>query len=168
MRFLLTTPYLCPMPNPFFAKAARYCASRERCRTEVLKKLRDWGDPHPHNTLSQLQNDDYQNEQRFASAFVHDKFYLESWGPHKIKAALHNKQVDSSLIAAALQRIRPQDHDQCLKRLSQKKFLTLKTEQQKDPLPYLARFLQQRGFETGLLFQYWNDWRNELNNEENQ
>lgn len=84
---------------------ASFCATAERCRMEVERKLRSWGlEPgDASRILERLEKEDFLNEQRYVSAFVHDKAAFDKWGPFKIRQALLQKNLPLPLVESAIQ-----------------------------------------------------------------
>ena len=85
--------------------------------------------------------------------FVRDKLRFNRWGRVKIRYMLSAKQIPEEIIRDALDGIDNQYYVEILK-----EELIKKRPQIKDNNPYtvrnkLARFGQQRGFESGLIFQ---------------
>jgi regulatory protein len=64
----------------------RYCAYQERCHKEVQQKLRNMKMiPEAINLITtQLIEDNYLNETRFAKAFARGKFNTKKWGRQRI------------------------------------------------------------------------------------
>ena len=71
-------------------KIKQYCSYQERCHTEVKEKLYAFGldreeiDP----IISQLIEENYLNEERFAIQYAGGRFRLKQWGRVKIRHAL--------------------------------------------------------------------------------
>lgn len=91
-----------------------YCAKGERCHFDIRQKLRDWqiARDDADEPIAELISDNFLNEQRYANAFAHDKFYLQQWGRGKITQHLQQKQVSAACIAEALSRINADDYRQ--------------------------------------------------------
>lgn len=101
--------------------------------------------------MAALIEENYLNEERFASAFASGKFRMNEWGRVKIKAALKQKQISDYCINKALKQIEEKEYLQLLKKLAEKRYASLKNEQ------YLIRkrktmdYLLQKGFEWELV-----------------
>jgi regulatory protein len=85
--------------------------------------------------------------------FVRDKLRINRWGKIKIRHMLSAKQIPEEIIAEAINGIDDLHYLEILK-----EELTKKGRQIKDGDPFmvrnkLARFGQQRGFESRLIFQ---------------
>ena len=126
------------------SKAARYCATAERCEQEVTEKLRAWGANEQEiiHIVDYLTENDYLNNSRYCEAFVHDKVAYQGWGRQKIRYALRQKGLPDRHIETALREIDERTYYNQLQRLISSR-PTPKTEQDKQRL---VRFLLQRGF----------------------
>jgi regulatory protein len=134
-------------------KLKQYCGYQERCHSEVQQKLWDLGVNRSFHDeiISNLIEEDYLNEERFARIFAGGKFRVKSWGKKKIEYALKDKKVSSYSINKGLKEIDEDDYQNLLERLAEKKYESLKSEQ------YLLRkkktmdYLLQKGFEPDLI-----------------
>ena len=114
-----------------FGKAKYYCAYQERSHAEVKKKLYGFGlyKNEVELLMSQLIEENYLNEERFAMAFAGGKFRIKQWGKIKIKYELKQRQVSDYSIKIALSAIPDDDYEKTLQKLASEKLATLKTEQ---------------------------------------
>lgn len=134
----------------------RYCSKAEKCHADIRQKLRDWQiwRADADDIIVALIQDNFLNEQRYANASVHDKFYLQQWGRIKITQHLKQKEISPICIAEALMRIDPESYRATASELALKKAKLLPDElhpaakRQK-----IANFLMQRGFEPDLVWQ---------------
>src|SRR6478736_3420107 len=85
-------------------KIKHYCAYQERSHAETRDKLYGFGlYKHEVETLlTQLIEENYLNEERYAIAFAGGKFRMKQWGRVKIKYELKQKQVSEYNIKNAL------------------------------------------------------------------
>lgn len=140
-------------PEQALQKLKHYCAYQERCHSEVKEKLYTLGvRKNDHDKIiASLIEEDYLNEERFATAFAGGKFRMKQWGRIKIKYELKQKQVSDYSIKKALQQIKDNEYISILKKLAEDKYASLKDEQ------YLIRkkktmdYLMQKGFEMELI-----------------
>jgi regulatory protein len=67
-------------------KARHYCGYQERSHAEVKEKLYSFGlrRQEVEESLSQLIEEDYLNEERFAQQFAGGHFRMKQWGRVKI------------------------------------------------------------------------------------
>jgi regulatory protein len=113
-----------------FKKIKHYCAYQERSHAEVTQKLYGYGLYKQEVSLliSQLVEENYLNEERFAIAFAGGKFRVKQWGKTKIKYELKQKQVSDYCIKKALKEISDDDYEKTLQKLALEKLKLLKTE----------------------------------------
>ncbi len=135
-------------------KIKQYCSYQERCHSEVRDKLYLYG-LHRNDVdtiISQLIEENYLNEQRFAIQFAGGRFRLLQWGRVKIKFALKARQVSEYCIKKALEEIDDDKYIKVLHDLVLKKWETLKSEKNNYvKKKKLQDHLLQRGFESDLV-----------------
>ena len=135
-------------------KAKQYCAYQERCHSEVKEKLYSFGmnKKEVDELLSELINENYLNEERFAILYAGGKFRIKQWGKVKIKYSLKQKQISDYCIKKALAAIDERDYTKTLEKLFEQKLKTLKAEKN---IFIKKRKLQdhllQKGFETSVI-----------------
>lgn len=135
-------------------KIKHYCAYQERSHKEVKEKLYGFGlyKADVEMLLTQLIEENYLNEERFALAFAGGKFRMKQWGRQKIKYELKQKQVSDYCIKKALGAIDGEQYEKVLYKLATGKLNALKTE--KNLLlkkRKMQQYLMQKGFETALI-----------------
>jgi regulatory protein len=135
-------------------KLKQYCAYQERCHSEVKEKLAGYGVYGDDAALiiSNLIEENYLNEERFAIHFAGGRFRVKQWGRVKIKYELKQKQVSEYCIKKALKSIGEDDYEATLQKLTEQKLKTLKGEKNIFiKKRKLQDFLLQRGFENELV-----------------
>ena len=137
-------------------KAKHYCGYQERCHSEVKEKLYSLGlyKQQVEECLSQLIEENYLNEERFAQQFAGGKFRMKQWGRVKIKYELKQKQVSEYCIKKGLKEIDEEDYLKVLKKLALEKWAAVKTE--KNVFAKLRKtqdYLMQKGYEHELIRQ---------------
>ena len=77
------------------AKIQSFCAYQERCQKEVREKLKSLhtNSLEAEQIIAELIEENFLNEQRFASAFARGKFRIKKWGRKKIESKLKFKEV---------------------------------------------------------------------------
>ena len=82
------------------SKAMSQCSRRELCCSEVESKLETWGlqKSDCQKIIDILINENFINEERYAHAFVKDKFNHNRWGRIKIAAQLRAKNISDSFV----------------------------------------------------------------------
>lgn len=135
-------------------KARHYCGYQERSHGEVKEKLYSFGlkKTDVETAMSELIEQNYLNEERFAIQFAGGKFRMKQWGRVKIKYELKQKKVSDYCIKMALKEIDEGDYLKTLKKLSEEKWKTQKSE--KNLFVKLRKtqdYLMQKGFEHELI-----------------
>jgi regulatory protein len=135
-------------------KAKHYCGYQERCHKEVKEKLYELGlhKVEVETTISQLIEENYLNEERFATQFAGGKFRMKNWGRVKIKYELKQKQVSEYCIKKGLKAIDEDDYIKALEKLAAAKWESLSGEKNKfSKLRKTQDYLMQKGFEQDLI-----------------
>jgi regulatory protein len=84
--------------------AYRFLGRRERTTHEVRDHLAAKGvdDALIEDTITELREQGYLDDARFARLFVEDKRSLEGWGRERIERGLRERGLDRELVEAAL------------------------------------------------------------------
>ena len=141
-------------------KIKQYCTYQERCHAEIKEKLYAFGlyKKDVEQLMSQLIEENYLNEERFAIQYAGGKFRMNQWGRVKIKYALKQKQVSDYCIKKALKEINESDYKKTLQKLAEQKLKTLKSETNIfSKKKKLQDFLLQKGYEGELVKEEVND-----------
>lgn len=102
--------------------------------------------------LSQLIEEGYLNEERFAIQFAGGKFRIKQWGKKKIEQGLKEKQVSSYCIKKAMTQIDDEAYHKTLQHLCAKKWEQLKGEKNIFiKKRKLQDYLLQKGYEYELV-----------------
>lgn len=141
--------------------ASGRCATRECCRQDIEKKLREGGltSDITESILEQLENNGFIDEKRYARAFIHDKLEYDHWGRIKMTQALRLKGIARHDIDEAMHEgIDEAHYRDILRHCLQQKARTLRfdpenREETYKALQKLVRFAASRGFEPELIFQ---------------
>ena len=141
------------------SKAMVQCSRREFCRSEILVKLNSWGlgDIDSEKIISLLIKENFINEDRFAQAFVKDKFNYNKWGKVKIAAHLRVKNISGDIIRTALDVIDNELYKKTLSDLISGHRRFVKAKNQYDLKAKLLRYGLSKGFENSLLYDLLND-----------
>lgn len=138
-------------------KAKHYCAYQQRCHSEVCEKLYSFflHKKEVEQILTQLIEENFINEERFAIAYAGGKFRMKQWGKEKIKYALKQKRVSDYCIRKALASISNSDYNKTFISIAKKKLSTLKSENNIFiKKKKIKDYLQQKGFERKLVNDY--------------
>jgi len=144
--------------SKYLTKAMQWCSHTERCKTDLKQKLRQWKAPaYLYDPIAdELQNENFIDENRYANAYVSDKFRFNKWGKTKIYHALKQKQIPEKFISQALQTIDDEDYIATARTLMKEKNRQIDDEYQKRKQK-VFRFMATRGFETGIIFDLWDN-----------
>ena len=137
----------------FFLKASYYCSLSEHCIQKVREKLVQWEAPKEliQPIIDKLVEEDYINEERFARAFVKDKFRFNHWGRIKITTHLRVLSISSDIIAKAIGEIDEDEYAEILDEIVEKKRKTIKKGTDYEIRAKLLRHALSRGFEYELI-----------------
>lgn len=131
-----------------------YCSRSEHCVLDVLNKLyaAGLGEEESDEIVQCLVEQGYIDEQRYANAFVNDKFRFNKWGKLKITHALRQKKIPTVVIQIALDTLDEDAYSHVLLQLIEAKKKTVKgtAAQQKAAV---MRFAVSRGFELDLVLR---------------
>lgn len=144
-------------PEQALQKARHYCAYQERCHQEVKEKLYSFGlyKNQVEPLLSQLIEEDYLNEERFAIQFAGGRFRMKQWGRVKIRYELKQRHVSEYCIKKALKQLEEEDYEKTLEQLARKKWASIKGDGVNGFVKRskTSDYLMQKGFEPALVQQ---------------
>lgn len=134
-------------------KIKHYCSYQERSHKEVKEKLYGFGlfKTDVEILLTQMIEEDYLNEERFAIQYAGGKFRMKQWGRAKIQMGLQERQVSTYCIRQAMLVINAADYEKTLNRLAEKKWESLKGESDGNREGKTRNYLLQKGYEPGLI-----------------
>lgn len=136
-------------------KLQKFCAYQERCEFEILAKLGEWelNAKDIARVMSQLKEENFFSNTRFAEVFAGGKFRMKCWGRLKIADELRKRHINEKDITFALQQISPEDYREALKQLLVKKAAELHEEDDFTRNGKLATYAMSHGYETGLVWE---------------
>ncbi len=94
--------------NEILVRLERYCAYQDRCKYEVLKKIKTIGIEEQSKTqkiLQHLISSGFLNEERFVESYITGKVSIKKWGTNKIRAGLFEKRIQQQLIDNGIKKI---------------------------------------------------------------
>lgn len=152
------------MKKPMSAEQAiirleELCARSEQCTQEALEKLRKWGigQQDADVIVRHLTERHFIDDQRYATAYVRDKYRFSKWGRRKIYQGLAQKRIGRDLIDEGMNEIDLREYANIafnsirFKLQSLPDTLTIQEKREK-----LLRFGIGRGYETSLLLKILN------------
>lgn len=142
-------------PEQAYQKIKHYCAYQERCHLEVQVKLYQFGlfKKDVDCLISRLIEENFLNEERFATQFAGGKFRLKKWGKIKIQYALQQKKVSAYSIKKALNAINQEEYLATLAQLLTQKYTQIKDTHPLTKQAKAIAYLQQKGYELNLIHQ---------------
>jgi regulatory protein len=128
-------------------KLHRFCAYRERCESEVRKKLHLMGVDNDASGefISLLYEEGWLNEKRFAESYVSGHL-RKGWGAIKISHELRARGVAESVFKPMLEKLCMTENSDKLQQVAARKWSSLKTGTIFERKQKLYRFLTGRGF----------------------
>ncbi len=135
-------------------KAAVLCSRSEKCTSEIREKLKKWGLSTEATVpvIEQLIAEKYLDDERFARAYVKDKFRFNHWGKQKIEYMLRSKKINQEVLDLAFEEIVEEDYSENLLKLIADKAPTIKAKDIYDKRNKLMRFAMGRGFESNKIY----------------
>jgi regulatory protein len=149
----ITVPHLALM------KMQSWCAYQERCQQDARTKLYELGlwPEAVENIIVKLIEDNFLNEERFATTFARGKFTIKKWGRIKIKQELKQKRVGDYCLKKAMQQIDETEYIITLTKLIDSKRKLIK---EKSPIKLkfkLMNYVLSKGYEKDLVFDILNN-----------
>lgn len=145
-------------PHLALVKMQSWCAYQERSQQDARDKLYELGlwTEAVENIISQLIQDNFLNEERFAMQFARGKFNIKKWGRIKIRMELKQKRISEYCLKKAMQQI---DEDEYL--ITLKKLIDAKRRLTKESNPVklklkLMSYALSKGYEKDLVMDILN------------
>ena len=107
--------------------------------------------------IEQLIAEKYLDDERFARAFVKDKFRFNHWGKQKIAHMLRAKNISSEILELAFEEIDEDGYSDELRKLLIDKEKSLKAKDKYDKRNKLMRFALGRGFESNKVYEIFKE-----------
>jgi regulatory protein len=136
-------------------KSMALCSRREYCISDILAKLDSWGvgKDDAGRIIKNLLKEKFIDEERYATAFVKDKFRYNKWGKIRIGLILKMKGIPADIIKLALESIEYEDYRRMLEDLISSHRRKIKAKNQYDLKAKLMRFGLSKGFESPLIYE---------------
>lgn len=130
-----------------------WCAYQERSQFEVRNKLVEYGifNEEAENIISQLIQENFLNEERFALAFARGKFRIKRWGKIKIKLELKQHKVSEYCISKALKQIDGNEYFATLEKIIEKKTKEIKESNKIKKQYKIIKYAMSRGYEQDII-----------------
>lgn len=134
----------------------RYCAGQDRSHLEVrlkLIQLKVYG-ADLESILSELIQQDFLNEERFARSFVRGKFRMKGWGREKIGHELARHELSDYILRKAWEEIDEKEYKESARDQAHKIAQPLIVSRL--PVPQIRKktydTLRRRGFEHDIVW----------------
>ncbi|MBN8692700.1 MAG: regulatory protein RecX [Bacteroidetes bacterium] len=130
-----------------------WCAYQERSQFEVRNKLFEYGifNEEAENIISQLIQENFLNEERFALAFARGKFRIKRWGRIKIKLELKQHKVSEYCISKALKQIDGNEYFATLEKIIEKKTKEIRESNKIKKQYKIIKYAMSRGYEQDII-----------------
>ena len=134
--------------NDAMMRLTAKCAGAEYCVADIRKMMSRWELPEgvADKIIKRLQNERYIDEQRYAHAFVRDKFRYNHWGWIRIEQELKRRNIPQEYIDEAKEEISDDDNLEALRKIIDSKRPTVKGKNEYEVNAKLFRFALSRGF----------------------
>lgn len=152
-------------------KARYLCSRTEKCSSEILMKLGEWGmsdEGDRNRALSLLVDEKFVDDTRYADHYISDKVRFNKWGIEKVRAMLRGKGLSPEIVAGAIEKIDRDEYLHILREELLKKRRTIKPVNRFDLKGKLFRFAASRGYEYDLIYRLIDEILNEPDTELNQ
>ncbi len=136
-------------------KLEYYCAYQERCHSEVQEKLRSF-----HLTSNEMDviivhliQNNYLNEERFASVFSISKFHQKKWGKIRIKNELKARKISDFLITKAIKEIPSDEYQTTFHTLCEKHWESIFENNALKKRKKFCDYLLRKGWESDWIYE---------------
>lgn len=138
-----------------YQKLSALCAASEQCYHDVMAKMKRWevADAVAERVVARLVKERFIDEERFAKAFVRDKFRYNHWGRVRIAQELKKRKIAERHIEEALEEIDEKDNLETLREMIAKKRPSVKGRNDYEIKGKLIRFALGRGFQMDDIIQ---------------
>ncbi len=146
-------------PKPYITKEEAlsklqyYCSYQDRCHEEVRSKLIEL-DVYGHDLediMTDLIQENYLDEERYARSYVRGKFRIKRWGKNKIIQNLKFRKISAYCIRKGMTEIDDDEYYQVLKDTLSRYRASKKFINQWDLRSKLYKHALSRGFESSLI-----------------
>jgi len=138
-------------------KLEALCAFQEKCQSDIYIKLKNWDfdDNQAQQLISHLITNNFINEERYAEAYVNDKYKIKRWGINKIKMYLKQKRISDYSIKKAFNNIDYNIYLNNLNDIAEKKWSEIdkKNKDKWIAKSKLTNHLLSKGYENELVFE---------------
>ncbi len=136
-------------------KLEYYCSYQERCHVEVRTKLLEFAIPEnkKEEIIVHLIQENFLNEERFASVFSISKFHQKKWGKIRIKNELKARKISDYLIAKSLKDIPIEEYEATFQTLAEKHWDTIIEKNRLKKRKKFCDYLLRKGWESDWVYE---------------
>ncbi|WP_420570775.1 regulatory protein RecX [Kordia sp.] len=140
-------------------KLQQFCAYQDRCHKEVVEKLQKMNMiPAAIDVIiTDLIQENFLNEERFAKSFARGKFRIKKWGRIRITRELKLRNISKYNIDIALKEIEESDYLNTLDELARKRNTVVRETNPFKRKKKIADYLFYRGWEAHLVYEKINE-----------
>ncbi|WP_320111545.1 regulatory protein RecX [Draconibacterium orientale] len=142
-----------------YSKMAQLCSRSEQCSADIRKKILTYEivDEIVDEIIEKLIAEKYIDDERFARAYVNDKFRFNKWGRVKMRFYLRQKGLSDATIEKGLEKIDEEKYIKVLVKIMKDKAKTIKKKDRFTKMGQIIRYTQGRGFEPELIHRHMNE-----------
>lgn len=147
--------------DKIYSRMAKLCSAREYCRSEIARKVEALKGEDAIDTqaiISQLCEDKYIDEKRYAAFFARDKSALQGWGEQKIRYSLAAKGLEREAIDYGLEQIDQARAQGKMESVLAAKMRTIKGDGQQEFVK-LLKFGTGRGYSYNQIKAFYDNYR---------
>ena len=124
------------------ARLAALCSRGEQAESDLRDKLCRWqiAPDEADGIIRRLKQENFLSDERYARAFVRDKFRFNGWGRIKIAHQLRQKGIPSEVIEEAMTSIDEEAYRQRLVELLRAKWRTVQGREPRAAWAAMMRF----------------------------
>lgn len=139
-----------------YTKMAQLCSRSEQCSADIRKKIIAFEimDDLVEEIISKLRAEKFLDDERYAKAYISDKFRFNKWGKIKLRYYLKAKGLQDNIIEKGLQEINADQYKKVLVDTLKEKAKKVKSDNIFDKMGQIIRYAQSRGFEPEIIHRY--------------
>jgi len=136
-------------------KLEHYCSYQERCYQEVNSKLKQLGVSLPYwdPIIVSLIENNYLNEERFASSFARGKHRIKFWGKIRIVNELKSRFISAPNIKCALSELSDEEYYDTFEKLTLRVWESMLENDVMKKRKKCCDYLLRKGWESELVYE---------------
>ncbi len=153
--------------NSLLERARILCSRSEKCSSDILKKLEEWGmenESDRNRAISVLREEKFIDDARYARFYVTDKLRFNRWGKAKLRIMLRGKGIPEDIISGSLESIESDDYNTLIRNELKRKMRSTRAKNRFDMKGKLFRFAASRGYDYDMVYAIIDEIVNEPDN----